>query len=249
MKIADGIEMLEIPSINTMGKQTVICPTVIWDEDTVIMVDTGYPGQLPLIREAMEKAGADFEKLKMIILTHHDIDHIGTLSSILRVLPGKVKVLAHKEEKPYINGEKTPLKLAGMEVKLNSMPENMKEFYKKIKSAFQNSKADVDETLKDGDELPFCGGIKVIFTPGHTLGHICLYLEKSKTLIAGDLLRVVDGKLMKADPSINFDTELSNESLKKLQDYDIEKVICYHGGMCNDNVNHRIFELVAQNML
>jgi len=249
MRIADGIEMLEIPSINTMGKQTVICPTVVWDENMVILIDTGYPGQLQLIREAIEKAGADFEKLKMIILTHHDIDHIGNLSAISVALPGKVKVLAHEEEKPYINGEKTPLKLAAMDVKLNSLPENMKEFYKKIKSAFQNSKADVDEMLSDGDLLPFCGGIKVIFTPGHTLGHICLYLEKSKTLVSGDLLRVVDGKLMEADPSINFDTELSNESLKKLKDYDIETVICYHGGMYNDNVNHRIFEMVAQNML
>jgi len=165
---------------------------------------------------------------------------------ILGALPGKIKVLAHKEEIPYINGEKTPLKLADLEKKFDTLPENMKVFYKKIKTAFQNSKADVDEILIDGDLLPFFGGIRVIFTPGHTLGHICLYLEKSKTLIAGDLLRIVDGKLMKADPSINFDTVLSNESLKKLKEYDVEKVICYHGGTYNDDANMCIKE--CQNM-
>jgi len=51
-----------------------------------------------------------------------------------------------------------------------------------MKSVFQSQKLDyleftvnVDKTLEDGEELPFCGGITVIHTPGHTPGHICLY--------------------------------------------------------------------------
>ena len=43
MKIANGVEMLEISSNNTMGKLTVINPTLIWDENIVILVDAGYP--------------------------------------------------------------------------------------------------------------------------------------------------------------------------------------------------------------
>jgi len=42
----------------------------------------------------------------MIILIHQDIDHIGSVSDILKELPGRVKVFAHEEEKAYINGEK-----------------------------------------------------------------------------------------------------------------------------------------------
>lgn len=38
-------------------------------------------------------------------------------------------------------------------------------------------KAKVDKILFDGEELSFCGGIQVIFTPGHTQGHISLYLK------------------------------------------------------------------------
>lgn len=243
MKIANGVEMLEISSNNTMGKLTVINPTLIWDENIVILVDAGYPGQLPQMQKAIEKAGVEFDKLNMVILTHHDIDHIGSLSAILKVMPDGVQVLAHEEEKPYINGEKLPLKVAGLEAKLSSLPENMKVMYKKIKAAFQNCKVNVDKTLIDGDELPYCGGIKIIFTPGHTLGHICLYIKQSKTLIAGDILCVVDGKLMKGDPSINFDTDLSIKSLNKLTKYDIKTVICYHGGLYNENANYRIAEL------
>jgi len=48
---------------------------------------------------------------------------------------------------------------------------------------------------------------------------------------------------MKTDPSINFDTDLSIKSLKKLTEYDIETVIYYHGGLYNENANHRVFLL------
>ena len=56
MNNSGGIYMLEI-SANIMGTPTVINPTLIWDNDTVILIDTGYPGQLPQIREAIENAG------------------------------------------------------------------------------------------------------------------------------------------------------------------------------------------------
>ncbi|HUX46496.1 MAG TPA: MBL fold metallo-hydrolase, partial [Desulfosporosinus sp.] len=101
MKIANGIYMLEI-SANIMGTPSVINPTLIWDNDTVILIDTGYPGQLPQIREAVEEVGVSFNQLNMVILTHQDIDHVGSLSSILNEFPHSVEVLAHKEEKAYI---------------------------------------------------------------------------------------------------------------------------------------------------
>ena len=245
MRIANGIEMLEIPS-NVMGKQNIINPTLIWDEDTVILVDSGFPGQLHQIREAIEKAGVSFSKLNMVILTHHDIDHIGNLSGIVKELPGKVKVLAHEEEKPYIDGEKPPIKVDQLEAKLNSLPAEMKAIYEKMKTAYKSCKVNVDKTLTDTEELPYCGGITIIYTPGHTLGHICLYLKQSKVLIAGDMLTIENGILMKMAPSTNFDNNQSIMSLKKLIDYDIEAVICYHGGIIKNNVNQRILELANE---
>lgn len=245
MKIVSGVEMLEIPS-NIMGTLSVINPTLIWDNDVVILVDAGFPGQLTKIREAIEKVGVAFDKLNMVILTHHDIDHIGSVSSILKELPNRVKVLAHEEEKPYIDGEKRPIKVAKLEDNLNSLSEEMKIIYEKLKAGFQNCKVNVDKNLIGGEELPYCGGIKVIYTPGHTLGHICLYLKQSKTLIAGDALTIEDGMLVQSPLSINFDMDLSMKSLKKLTQYDIETVICYHGGIYKDKVNERIAELTNE---
>lgn len=38
MKIADGVEMLELSAV-VMGEQNVVNPTLIWDDDDVILVD------------------------------------------------------------------------------------------------------------------------------------------------------------------------------------------------------------------
>lgn len=245
MKIADGVEMLEISS-NVMGRKSDINPILIYDKGIVILVDTGYPGQLPQIRQAIEDAGVPFDKVSMVILTHHDIDHIGSLSSIIKEPPNSVKVLAHKEEEAYINGVKTPIKLAQLEANFNSLSDDMKIIYKKLKAGFEGCKTDVNKTLIDGEELPYCGGIEVIHTPGHTLGHICLYLKQLKILIAGDILAVEDGILVKAPDFINFDADLNMKSLKKLTEYDIETVICYHGGLYKNNTNKCIAELAKK---
>ena len=246
MHVANGVEMLEI-SATIMGKANVIHPTLLWDEDAVILVDTGYPGQLPLFREAMAKAGVPFDKLSKVIVTHQDLDHIGSLPAILNASPQRVEVLAHEVEKPYIQGEKRLLKITPQAIAqaVNSLPAEMSEQQRKaFKAGLENPpKANVDKTVADEEELPYCGGITVITTPGHTPGHISLYHKKSKTLITGDTLLVVDGQLRKPDPRLTLDMDVAIKSLKKFAQYDIETVICYHGGLYKGDANQRIAEL------
>ena len=76
------------------------------------MADAGFPGQMPQLRSAFEKESVSFNQLTTVILTHHDIGHIGGLAGILEELPGQITILAHSEETAYIQGEKSPLKLA-----------------------------------------------------------------------------------------------------------------------------------------
>lgn len=247
MRVAKGVEMLELSAV-VMGKTNIIYPTLIWDDDTTILVDTGYPGQLPKIREAFEKAGVSFDKLNQIIITHHDIDHIGSLSGIIKESSQKIEVLSHAEEKPHIQGDKpiikaTPEALSKLDAQVN-LPEEQRNA---IKAVLQNPPtAKIDKTLVDGEEIPYCGGIIVIHTPGHTPGHICLYLKESKTLITGDALVVAGGQLLGPQPHFTFNMDLAVESLKKLTQYDIENVICYHGGLYKNEPNRRIAELAGE---
>ena len=245
MKIADGVKMMEL-SMNMGGIQSSIHPTLIWDDNNVILVDAGLPGGLPDIKEEMNKTGVSFDKLDKIIITHQDMDHIGGLPDILRESDHEIKVLAHEEDKPYIQGEKrlnkkTPERREQLEKQLKSMPEEQRNAMQKL---FQNPPtAKVDETLKDEVELPYCGGIRIIHTPGHTPGHIVLYLKQSKILIAGDLLNIIDGELVGPNPQHTPNMDSALKSLQKLTQYDIEKVITYHGGLYTENPNQKIAEL------
>lgn len=126
----EGLKVLELPF---MGRQ--IHPTLIWDNETVVLVDTGFPGQLEEIRHAMDEAGIPFSKLSKVIITHQDFDHIGSLQEILNVSDHKIEVIAHQEEKPFIEGDIPLLKM-----KPERLAECLEPFQQKsVKRQKQNS--------------------------------------------------------------------------------------------------------------
>ncbi|WP_409305983.1 MBL fold metallo-hydrolase [Peribacillus sp. SCS-155] len=236
-----GIKMLDL-IIEHSGNRTTFHPTLVWDEDNAILIDTGMPGQYGQIISAIGGAGVPNEKLTSVIITHQDLDHIGSLPRILEEsTQSTITVYAHEEDKPFIEGDlpliKTDPKRMSEE-KWNAIPESLKTLYA------NPPKAKVNQTLTDGEILPCCGGIEVIFTPGHTPGHISLYLHEYKTLIAGDAMVSRDGKLFGPVRRNTPDTEIAVESLKKFLKYDIREVICYHGGRSSKNINQQIEELV-----
>ena len=243
MRISNGMEVLEV-STSIMGKSDMIYPTLLRDEHNVILVDTGFPGQLTQLHEVIDQVGIFFDKLNKIIITHQDIDHVGSLKDILKESTKHIEVLAHGEEEPYLNGEKCPIKLTKLEAMLSTLPEHMKKIYEGMKSFYNSSQINLDTILIDGEELPYCGGITVIHTPGHTPGHICLYHKQSKTPIAGDTLCVENKVLIRTAAFTNHDDNLATESLKKLTHYDIETIICYHGGIYKGDISKDIAKLI-----
>jgi glyoxylase-like metal-dependent hydrolase (beta-lactamase superfamily II) len=228
-----GIAALKI-TFDSGGNPRVIHPTLIWDEEDVVLVDAGFPGQLPLFREAIETLGIAFEKLNKIIITHQDRDHIGGLGEIIHALPHEVEVLSHGAEKPFIQGDETFVKKPSENKSATTSPHHSIPPFERVQ---------VSRVIADGEELPYGGGVTVIHTPGHTLGHICLYHVASKTLVSGDAMNLVDGHLTGPNPLHTHDLPRAVESLKNLAEYDIERVICYHGGLLEGDANWHIAQL------
>ncbi|HDX9660005.1 TPA: MBL fold metallo-hydrolase [Bacillus toyonensis] len=217
MEIAKGVEMLQLEF-----QGFIIHPILLWDDEMAVLIDTGFPGQIEDIQVEMERVGVSFDKLKAVILTHQDIDHIGSLPKLLQNYGSNIKVYAHELDKPYIEGDLPLLKGGNVE---------------------NPPKGKVSDTVIDGQELPYCGGILILHTPGHTPGHISLYLKKSKTLIAGDSMYSVNGMLGGIHAPTTLDVQEAQQSLKKYLNLDIESVVCYHGGLSKGNINAQIQNL------
>jgi glyoxylase-like metal-dependent hydrolase (beta-lactamase superfamily II) len=241
MRIAEGVEMLEL----NLGPMT-INPTVVYDKDALVLIDTGMPGSAPAILDLIEQAGTGHLPLRSIILTHQDIDHIGGLPAFLKENGDSPVVYAHEDDKGAINGTQPMIKMT---------PERLENFLHKLPAATRSqfeqtfihpSRPNVVSTFADGETLPFAGGLTVIHTPGHTPGHVCLYHQSSKTLIAGDAMVVENEQLKGPRASATPDMETALQSLKKLEAFDIETVICYHGGRIQGDVNRRIAQLTEQ---
>ncbi|WP_134700813.1 MBL fold metallo-hydrolase [Ammoniphilus sp. YIM 78166] len=241
MKISNGVAMLELKI-----QQFVLNPTLVWDDEMAVLIDTGMPGQLDRIRTAMAEAEVAFDKLKAVILTHQDVDHIGSLPEILDHATHEIEVYEHKHDKPYIEGELHLIKTDPSRMnkeEWTSVPEQLKPLYEKPPIS------KVHQTLEDGQVLPYCGGIQVIFTPGHTPGHISLYLKQSKALVAGDALVCVEGKLRGPIQQTTLDMNEALQSVHRLQDFDIQSIICYHGGLCHSNIREQLEHVVVSQHL
>jgi glyoxylase-like metal-dependent hydrolase (beta-lactamase superfamily II) len=71
------IHMLNLP----FEEKWIYHPTVLYNENSnsYVLVDTGMPGQYEEILKQFEELGLPASNLSDIILTHQDIDHIGSL--------------------------------------------------------------------------------------------------------------------------------------------------------------------------
>ncbi len=224
--------------------EIIIYPTLLEDDNELIMIDCGYPDSVPKLENAMHKIGLSLNQLTKIIITHHDHDHMGALREIKEQYPA-IEILCSKEEAPYITGQQKSLRLQQAEAIQDSLPESEKEYGKQFQN-FIASVQTVDEVtvIKTGDILPFCGGIEVVDTKGHMPGHISLYAIKEKILIAGDALVVEGNKLCMAMPQFVLNMQDAQDSIRHLQNYDIEKIICYHGGLYKSDVKGSLKEII-----
>ncbi len=196
MKVTDDVYALDATKRNYAY--------LILGEET-ILVDTGRPGQGKAILNELKSMNIKPEDIKHILITHHDIDHIGNLA-LLEKETG-ASIWASKEDIPYIYGEKNR--------------EGIKRFLSFI---FRIKKPEKINPFPEDHKI---GDISVIPTPGHTPGHVCLLYKD--VLFAGDLVRTSKGQIEPMQSFINWDTDLSMESIRRVGDLPFKWICPAHG--------------------
>ena len=136
---------------------------IVKDEETkeTMVIDPG--GEPEKIEEMLNTLNAN---LKYIVLTHCHGDHIGAVPYLKNKF--NAKILIHRKDEEGLKNQEISL-----------------TYYIGI----ENIVIEDDARLDDGD-LIHLGNMefKIIHTPGHTAGGICIYCEKEKLVFTGDTL-------------------------------------------------------------
>ncbi|MWV44355.1 MBL fold metallo-hydrolase [Paenibacillus sp. HJL G12] len=238
MKLGQHIASIELYT-HQDSAEPAYQPVLLWDDSGATLVDTGNIGQMDQVTQAVEDAGLQLSDIKRIIVTHQDIDHISNLAELTAEYPD-IEVWAHADEVPYITGVKPLIKMT--DERLAKMPEAAQSAIRSLFDRLPSIR--IAREIKDGELLDIHGGMRVIHTPGHTPGHICLYMPKEKMLLAADELRVVNGELAGPAEAFTPDMEEAVRSMHKLKDLPLDNIFCYHGGLYDQAPSVRLAELL-----
>ena len=226
VKVNDDLYVIPVTFAGPLGSMVLNLSLIVDPIQGSSLVDASMPDHIEVVASTLAADGFAIEDLKQIIVTHQDIDHIGSLAAIKE--RSGATVLCHPTEAPYIEG-KTKLAKYPTQERFDQNP-GMKEVFDRV------GFAPVDRLVEDGEFLDLAGGARVIFTPGHTPGHICLFLERSKTLIAGDALASENGLLEGPNVRGTPDFSLAIESVKKLAALpEVNAIVTYHGGLVTED--------------
>lgn len=221
-----------------------ISPALIISGENKILVDVGIPGVVPLLEEALSTEEIGLGELTHVVITHHDHDHFGALAEIIRLYP-HIKVIASEIDAPYIEGKEKSLRLVQAESIYDTLPDERKEWAKQFHDYLSRIEpVGVDIKVKDGDVIDSSGEVEIIATPGHMPGHISVYVKGDRTLVAGDALIVEGGQLKMANPQYSLDLEGAVKSAEKMLGFDIDRIICYHGGAYIGHVKEALTAII-----
>lgn len=213
--------------------EDIIHPVVLKDEKNMVLIDCGYTGFLPAVEQAMEEKNLLCSNVTHVLITHQDHDHMGALSELKKKY-SRIQVVASKKESPYISGRLKSLRLEQAEAMQPNLPEEQKAFGLAFCNILKNVQpVAVDVEVQEGDFFDWCGGCTIIDTPGHTPGHISVYINQEKILITGDAAVLENGKLVVANPQFTLNSTEAEQSLDIVKNYGAKKIVCYHGGIFN----------------
>jgi len=167
-ELADRCWWLDLGSVNAF----------LVEDDVLTLIDAGTPRDVTAMEEGIAEAGFDPDDVERVLLTHYDVDHVGTLSDLTD--ESDATVYAGVPDATILTGEASPSLLS------------LKGFIQRVTGPFVDRPDVPVERVADGDVV---GSFTVYETPGHTAGHVAYVSERLGLGFVGDLVVEDDGRL------------------------------------------------------
>ena len=179
----------------------------------IALIDSGSSDYAVELKNSLEKAGIDCNKVELVLHTHGHADHFGC-----DFLFKNAKIIMHKFDAKFVNEKDFDFTAAGI-IETKHFP--------KINSFFREKEIIDLKNFK----------LKVIFTPGHTAGSVCFFDSKKGFLFSGDTL--FEGSFGRFDLPSGNRKELFN-SIKKISGLKFNFLLPGHGGILNGSQKENI---------
>jgi glyoxylase-like metal-dependent hydrolase (beta-lactamase superfamily II) len=202
-----------------------------------LLIDTGWNTEAAFesLKQQVEEAGAALGNLRTLVITHTHPDHFG-LAGRLKAL-GALELILHEQEARMLdrrNGDLSAI-LAAMDqwLRINGMPEDERNPPGGAPLPMDSFVTPVmpDRVVFGGEHLQFGEfDLELVWTPGHSPGHLCLYDHSHRLLFSGDHV------LPRTTPNISMFTQtFSNplgdylDALDRVARLDVDLVLPSHG--------------------
>lgn len=149
---------------------------LVGDDGQLTLVDTGTTASLKRAVAGLAAIGRSPQDVTRIVLTHAHGDHAGSAAKLVEMSGAPVSI--HGTDAPWARDGQSPPRDPGVRLgRLLNLGGRRANGFPAVSVA---------EEFADGQVLPIAGGLRVVHTPGHTLGHVALLHEPSGVLITGD---------------------------------------------------------------
>ena len=179
-------------------------------EPDLSLIDCGYAGSANRIVRAIAAQGRSPGDLRRVIVTHGHPDHAGSARELAAL---GATVLIHPADAE---------RLATTWRDVARRPSKSRVF------AAMTPEPPAVQPIEDGDVLPVLGGLRVVHTPGHTPGSVCLYGSRDRVLFVGDNLQRRFGRLSLREQAVQRRLRPACRSMRRLAALDVETIVFGH---------------------
>jgi glyoxylase-like metal-dependent hydrolase (beta-lactamase superfamily II) len=239
MRVLNGVHQIKTPGPGGASWPTNVY--VIEGGDGHILVDSGWDSQESLwaLQEGLKAAFFKLRDIKKVVITHVHPDHYGLSTKMKQICGAQVAI--HRIEagliSPRYNDFADLIQKTEELLRQNGVPQDELPQLKEA-SLWMHKYVTPDAPevmLEDGDTISNDSfEFEVLWTPGHSPGHICLYEREKKFILTGDHVLYETTSHVGFNP-LSGDNPLGDyvSSLKKLESLKVHFILPGHGPVFN----------------
>lgn len=227
MEIVPGIHQIKLPlKDNPIGY---VNTYLIEGKPGWTLIDTGWNDEesFEALQSGLSQIGLGLADIELIIVTHMHPDHFGLAGRIKKAAGARLAI--HEVEKAFLDSREAWMtslfQEMGRWLVANGVPAEYVTLMENAPAgAMEHVTADSPDTgLEDREQIRTgVFELEVLWTPGHSPGHVCLYERRKRILFTGDHVLPV------TTPNISIHLETDRDplgeylrSLERIRDLDV----------------------------